>query len=111
MLFKFRFAAFPTSGSDPRGQQLSAELMLSLNVQQGSLHFMLQWIDLALSVSAAYLREKTDDKDNDCCSGYIDTQFFYKIVDSMVESIVGIQFSTLMLHCIMFIGFCFLNVL
>ena len=84
-----RFAASPTSGSDAAGQQLAAELMLALTAQRGLLHFMLEWVDLALHVSAAARGEEKRSGNTDGRLGRIGQQFFHKILADMAKSAVS----------------------
>ncbi|KAL8615071.1 hypothetical protein ACOMHN_013605 [Nucella lapillus] len=84
-----RFAASPTSGSDAVEQQLAAELMLALTAQRGLLHFMLEWIDLALHVSAAARGEEKRSGALEGQLGRISQQFFHKILLDMAKSAGG----------------------
>lgn len=43
----------PSSVADAIGRQLACELLLRINAQRGSLKYLLQWIELALSVSCS----------------------------------------------------------
>ena len=85
-----RFAASPTSGADAAGQQLAAELMLALTAQRGLLHFMLEWVDLALHVSAAARGEEKRSGNAEGLLGKISQQFFHKIVADMAKSAVSL---------------------
>ncbi|XP_076465936.1 putative E3 ubiquitin-protein ligase HERC1 isoform X3 [Babylonia areolata] len=84
-----RFAASPTSGSDATGQQLAAELMLALTAQRGLLHFMLEWVDLALHVSAAARGEEKRSGAQEGQLGRISHQFFHKVLSDMAKSAGG----------------------
>jgi hypothetical protein len=67
------------------GQQLAAELMLSLTAQRGLLHFMLQWLDLALHVSAAARSEEKRSGAAEGQLGKISRTFFQKICADMAK--------------------------
>nr|XP_015195044.1 PREDICTED: probable E3 ubiquitin-protein ligase HERC1 isoform X5 [Lepisosteus oculatus] len=43
----------PSSGADVAGRRLALELLLGLAMQRGSLRFLLEWIEVALTASAA----------------------------------------------------------
>ncbi|KAK7116135.1 hypothetical protein V1264_001871 [Littorina saxatilis] len=86
-----RSAASPTSGSDATGQQLAAELMLSLTAQRGLLHFMLEWVDLALQVAAVARREEKRSGSPEGQLGRIGHDFFRKILLEMAKSATGSQ--------------------
>ncbi|CAL4080435.1 unnamed protein product, partial [Meganyctiphanes norvegica] len=44
--------AKPSSPADPHGRKLSAELLLGLSLQRGSLRYLLEWINMALCAAA-----------------------------------------------------------
>jgi len=43
-----RSVVSPQSCADPDGRRLAVELMLAIATQRGSLHYLLEWIDMAL---------------------------------------------------------------
>ncbi|KAK7467957.1 hypothetical protein BaRGS_00036800 [Batillaria attramentaria] len=82
-----RSAASPQAGADPTGQQLAAELMLQLTAQRGLLHFLLEWVDLALHVSAAARSEEKRSGGVERQLGRVGRQFFHKVLSDMVQSV------------------------
>nr|KAG5688183.1 hypothetical protein BaRGS_021374 [Batillaria attramentaria] len=83
-----RSAASPQAGADPTGQQLAAELMLQLTAQRGLLHFLLEWVDLALHVSAAARSEEKRSGGIERQLGRVGRQFFHKVLSDMVQSVL-----------------------
>ncbi|PVD19395.1 hypothetical protein C0Q70_19883 [Pomacea canaliculata] len=84
-----RSAASPQAGADAAGQQLAAELMLALTAQRGMLHFLLDWVDLALHVSAAARSEEKKSGVHEGRLGRIGLIFFQKVLSEMVQSASG----------------------
>ena len=64
--------------------------MLALTAQRGLLHFMLEWVDLALHVSAAARGEEKRSGNVEGLLGRISQRFFRKIVADMAKSAVSL---------------------
>lgn len=92
LFFSKRSAASPQAGADAAGQQLAAELMLALTAQRGMLHFLLDWVDLALHVSAAARSEEKKSGVHEGRLGRIGLIFFQKVLSEMVQSAVSCAF-------------------
>nr|XP_053648635.1 probable E3 ubiquitin-protein ligase HERC1 isoform X2 [Cherax quadricarinatus] len=55
----------PSSPADPTGRKLSAELLLGLSLQRGSLRYLLEWVHMALSAATTAAE---DSRDGTCIS-------------------------------------------
>lgn len=79
----------PNSGADTLGRRLASELLLGLAAQRGSLRYLLEWIEMALSASAVVnSMEKT--KMLQSPEGMISFDCFMSILMQMRRSLVGI---------------------
>uniref|UniRef100_A0A2C9KCS9 B30.2/SPRY domain-containing protein n=1 Tax=Biomphalaria glabrata TaxID=6526 RepID=A0A2C9KCS9_BIOGL len=78
-----RLAATPQSGADLQGQQLASQLMLSIAMQRGLLHHLLDWVDLALRVSATAQSEAKKGVENKY--GLINGTFYKALLAQMIE--------------------------
>ncbi|XP_042891775.1 probable E3 ubiquitin-protein ligase HERC1 isoform X3 [Penaeus japonicus] len=52
--------AKPSSPADPTGRKLSAELLLGLSLQRGSLRYLLEWVHMALSAATTAAQDTSD---------------------------------------------------
>ncbi|XP_071541149.1 LOW QUALITY PROTEIN: probable E3 ubiquitin-protein ligase HERC1 [Panulirus ornatus] len=50
----------PSSPADPTGRKLSAELLLGLSLQRGSLRYLLEWVHMALSAATTAAEDSSD---------------------------------------------------
>ncbi|XP_059169765.1 probable E3 ubiquitin-protein ligase HERC1 isoform X3 [Physella acuta] len=84
-----RLAATPQSGADLQGQQLASQLMLAIAMQRGLLHHLLDWVDLALQVSATAQCEAKKGVENKY--GRTNNTFFKAVLAQMIEKPTGSQ--------------------
>lgn len=80
-------AATPQSGADVQGQQLASQLLLAIAMQRGLLHHLLDWVGLALQVSASAHSEVK--KGVDASYGRINMTFFKAILAQMIDKTVS----------------------
>src|SRR6218665_1652700 len=79
--------AMPNSGADAVGKRLSAELMLAMATQRGSLRYILEWIDMALCASCTC---KTDpNAEEELRPRMINYNTFVDILQQMMKSAVS----------------------
>ncbi|ESP05641.1 hypothetical protein LOTGIDRAFT_181433 [Lottia gigantea] len=79
-----KLTAMPDSGADLKGQQLAVELMLAIACHRGSLCYLLEWIDLAMEVSAVSQAEEK--KGSEKKQGMIRYSFYNEIIQQMLSS-------------------------
>ncbi|KAH9513369.1 putative E3 ubiquitin-protein ligase herc1 [Bulinus truncatus] len=84
-----RLAATPQSGADLQGQQLASQLMLTIAMQRGLLHHLLDWVDLALRVSATAQSEAKKGIENKY--GLINGTFFKAVLAQMIDKTTNIN--------------------
>ncbi|XP_013415675.1 probable E3 ubiquitin-protein ligase HERC1 [Lingula anatina] len=81
--------SMPTSGADVSGRRVASELVLALASQRGSLRFLLEWVELALCVSAAS-RHESDSTEVEQ-PGKINHSFFLSMLGQIVKSAGGVE--------------------
>ncbi|BFZ01051.1 hypothetical protein BsWGS_04090 [Bradybaena similaris] len=82
-------AATPQSGADVQGQHLASQLLLAIAMQRGLLHHLLDWVGLALQVSASAHSEVK--KGVDASYGRINMTFFKAILAQMIDKTGGAE--------------------
>lgn len=80
--------AMPNSGADAVGKRLSAELMLALATQRGSLRYILEWLDMALCASCNNKTDSSNEEEHR--TRMISYNTFIDILQQMMKSAVRI---------------------
>ncbi|XP_068210388.1 probable E3 ubiquitin-protein ligase HERC1 [Palaemon carinicauda] len=80
--------AKPSSPADAIGRKLSAELLLGLSLQRGSLRYLLEWVHMALSAAASCAQKpcdaaSADTDDNGTC---ISSKCLQDVMSSLAQS-------------------------
>ena len=67
-------------------KRLALELVLAISAQRGSLHYLLEWVDLALKAAGAEQENAAGSQENKACQISHDT--FLSIVRQMKKTAV-----------------------